>query len=242
MNWSWILPPSASTFAPEIDRMYYIILVITGAVFVLTEVLLLWFVFRYRHREGRKAEYIHGNVTAEVIWTAVPFFIVIWIALASRGVWASIKDPANIPANALDVRVAAKQFEWNVSYAGADGALGTADDFTTRNRLEVPVGRPIRVLLTAEDVIHSFWLREHRVKQDAVPGMEIQVWFEATETGEYPIGCAELCGTGHTRMRGTLVVHTPESYQQWLNERTAPPAQPAAAPAQPAAPATPPQP
>jgi cytochrome c oxidase subunit 2 len=238
MNWSWILPPSASTFAPQIDRMYYAILVITGAVFFLTEFLLLWFVFRYRHREGRKAEYIHGNVAAEVIWTAVPFVIVIWIALASRGVWASIKDPNNIPANALEVRVAAKQFEWNVSYPGPDGTLDTPDDFTTRNRLEVPVGRPINVFLTSEDVIHSFWLRELRVKQDAVPGMEIQVWFEATEAGEYPIGCAELCGTGHTRMRGTLIVHSEADYQRWLSERTAAaaPAQPAAPPAQPVQP------
>jgi cytochrome c oxidase subunit 2 len=217
-----MLPASASTFAPQIDRMYYIILVITGAVFVLTEVLLLWFVFRYRHKEGRKAEYIHGNVAAEVIWTAVPFVIVIWIALASRGVWASIKDPANIPANAMEVMVAAKQFEWNVTYPGPDNVLGTAYDHTSRNRLEIPVDRPVNVRLTSDDVIHSFWLRELRVKQDAVPGMEIQVWFEATEAGEYPIGCAELCGTGHTRMRGTLIVHEADSYQRWLSQQSAP--------------------
>ena len=238
MNWSWLLPGgAASTFAPQIDRMYYVILIITGAVFLLTEALLLWFVIRYRHKEGRKAEYIHGNVAAEVIWTAVPFVIVIWIALASRGVWASIKDPANIPADAMEVGVAAKQFEWNVSYPGADGVLGSPDDFVTRNRLEVPVGRPIQVHLTAEDVIHSFWIRDMRLKQDAVPGMEIQVWFEATEAGEYPIGCAELCGTGHTRMRGTLIVHSEDDYQRWLSERTAPPAAPPAQPAQPAPPA-----
>ena len=91
MNWSWILPESASTYAPAIDRMYYVILFITGAVFLITEATLLWFLIKYRHREGRKAEYIHGNVTAEVIWTAVPFVIVVGIALASRGAWASIK-------------------------------------------------------------------------------------------------------------------------------------------------------
>ena len=107
------------------------------------------------------------------------------------------------------------------------------------HRLEVPAGRPIRVLLTSEDVIHSFWLREHRVKQDAVPGMEIQVWFEATEPGEYPIGCAELCGTGYTRMRGTLIVHSAESYQQWLSQQTAPPAPPAQQQVQPAQPPQP---
>jgi cytochrome c oxidase subunit II len=219
MTWSWILPGSASTFAPEIDRMYYAILIITGVVFFLTELLLLWFVFRYRHREGRRAEYIHGNVAAEVVWTVVPFVIVIWIALASRGVWASIKDPANIPANAMEVAVLASQFEWTITYPGPDGILGTGDDFSSRNRMEIPVDRPVKVLLTADDVIHSFWIRELRVKQDAVPGMEILVWFEATETGEYAIGCAELCGTGHTRMRGTLIVHDSDSYQQWLSEQ-----------------------
>jgi cytochrome c oxidase subunit 2 len=226
MNWSWLLPPNYSTFGPQIDRMYYVILIVTGVVFAITEALLLWFVFRYRHREGHKAEYIHGNVSAEVVWTAVPFVIVMWIGLASRGVWASIKDPENIPSDALAVRVTAKQFEWNVTYPGNDGQLGNADDFVVRNRLDVPVNRPIRVILSAEDVIHSFFIPDMRVKQDAVPGMEIMVWFQALESGEYPIGCAELCGVGHTRMRGTLVVHEPADYQTWLSSRRTPPTVP----------------
>ena len=221
MNWSWILPPSASTYAPAIDRMYYVILVITGVTFVLTEVTLIWFLFKYRHREGRKAEYIHGNVTAEVIWTAVPFVIVVGIGLASRGVWASIKDPSTFPTDAMELRVLATQFEWHVTYPGVDGQIGTGDDFTVRNRMDVPVNRPVRVTLTSDDVIHSFWLRELRVKQDAVPGMEIPIWFQATETGEFPIGCAELCGTGHTRMRGTLTVHDAAGYESWLDQQQA---------------------
>jgi cytochrome c oxidase subunit 2 len=231
MNWSWMLPAAFSSYAPQIDRMYYIILVITGVVFVITEVLLLAFVFVYRHREGHKAEYIHGNVAAEVIWTAIPFVIVMWIGLASRSVWASIKDPVNIPAGALEVVVTAKQFEWNVTYGGADGVLRNTDDFVVRNRLDVPVNRPIKIYLNSEDVIHSFFLPEMRVKQDAVPGMEIQVWFEALQAGEYTIGCAELCGTGHTRMRGTLVVHEAADYQAWLTSRTTPAAPAGGAPA-----------
>ena len=220
MNWSWILPAgAASIHAPVIDRMYYIILFITGAVFVVTEVLLIWFLIKYRHREGRKAEYIHGNVTAEIVWTIVPFVIVMGIGIASTGAWAAIKDPDNIPADAMEVRIMAKQFEWNVSYPGADGQLDTGDDFTVRNRLDVPVNRPIRVILSSEEVIHSFWIRDLRVKQDAVPGMEIMVWFQATATGEYTIGCAELCGTGHTRMRGTLTVHDADSYQSWVADQ-----------------------
>src|SRR5689334_226260 len=141
-NWSWLLDESASTVGPQIDRLYYIILVITGIVFVATEALLIYFLFKYRHREGRKAEYIHGNTKAEIIWTAVPALIVLSIALMSRGLWAEIKDPENVPDNALAVMLTAKQFEWNLTYAGPDGELGTGDDFTVRNRLDIPIDRP----------------------------------------------------------------------------------------------------
>ena len=221
MDWSWMMPESFSTFGPEIDRMYYVILIITGIVFVVTEVLLVWFLWKYRHREGRKAAYIHGNMTAEIVWTAIPFVIVLAIALVSRGVWADVKDPASFPDSAFEVRLMAKQFEWNAVYPGPDGRLDTADDFTVRNRLSVPVDEPVRITLVAEDVIHSFFLPDMRVKQDAVPGMEIPVWFEATETGEYPIGCAELCGLGHTRMRGTLTVRTADDLRAWMAEQIA---------------------
>ncbi|MGD2071305.1 MAG: cytochrome c oxidase subunit II [Gemmatimonadota bacterium] len=221
MNWSWLLPPAASTFAPDIDRMYYVILAITGVVFFVTEILLVWFLVRYRHREGRKAEYVHGNTTAEIVWTAVPFVIVLGIALASRGVWAEIKDPASVPPDAMEVLITAKQFEWNTTYPGADGVLETADDHTARNSLDIPVHRPVRVTLRSEDVIHSFFLPAMRVKQDVVPGMQNFVWFEATETGEFTIGCAELCGIGHTRMRGQLTVHTEDDYRRWLAEEQA---------------------
>jgi cytochrome c oxidase subunit 2 len=219
MNWSWLMPESASTFGPDIDRMYYVILVITGIVFVVTEVLLVWFLIRYRHKEGRKAEYIHGNVKAEIVWTAIPFVIVLGIALASRGLWAEIRDPDSMPTDAVEVHVTAKQFEWNATYAGADEAFGTGDDVTVRNRMSVPVDRPVRVTLQSEDVIHSFFLPDMRVKQDAVPGMEIPVWFEATRTGDYTIGCAELCGIGHTRMRGTLTVLGPDDFRSWLADQ-----------------------
>jgi cytochrome c oxidase subunit 2 len=213
---------SASTFGPTIDRLYFVILIITGIVFFATEGALIWFLIKYRHREGRKAEYIHGNTRAEIVWTVIPFVIVLAIALASRGVWAQVKDPQNVPANSITVLVTAKQFEWNVTYPGPDGEISTGDDFTVRNRLDVPVDRPTHVMLHAEDVIHSFFLPEFRVKQDAVPGMEMTVWFEPTRTGEFTIGCAELCGIGHTRMRGTLTVHSAADYQTWVNDQIQP--------------------
>lgn len=216
-DWSWILDQSASTFGPRIDQLYYWILAITGIVFFGTEICLIWFLFKYRHREGRRAAYTHGNTNVEIVWTVIPALIVLSIALASRSLWAEAKDPEEIPADAMQVLVTAKQFEWNVTYPGPDGELGTGDDLKSRNRLDVPVDRPTNVKLHAEDVIHSFFLPDMRLKQDAVPGMETHLWFQPTRAGEFPIGCAELCGLGHSRMRGTLVVHTAADYQTWMN-------------------------
>ena len=218
MNWS--LPESVSTFGAEIDSIYYLILAITGVIFFAVEALLVYFIIRYRHKEGRKAAFIHGNARAEVIWTVIPFLILVFLAFKSREVWVAVKDPARFPADALELRVAAKQFEWNVTYPGPDGRLDTGDDFVRRGQLRIPVNRPVRVTLTAEDVIHSFFLPEFRVKQDAVPGMEIPVWFEATRTGEFVLGCAELCGLGHYRMKGTVTVHTAEEFDAWQREQS----------------------
>ena len=219
---NWLLPESVSTFGAEIDRLYYIILWITGIIFVITQVALVYFLFKYRHREGHRAEYIQGSTKAEVIWTVIPFIIVLGLAFMSRGVWADIRDPDRIPPGAMKIWVTAKQFEWNVTYSGPDGELGTADDFVKRNTFHVPVDRPIHVALRAEDVIHSFFLPDLRVKQDAVPGMEIPVWFEAMETGEYVLACAELCGLGHYRMKGKMVVLSQEEFQQWERNESAP--------------------
>ncbi|MDT8341194.1 MAG: cytochrome c oxidase subunit II [Longimicrobiales bacterium] len=211
---SWLLPESFSTFGQEIDRLYYVILWITGIVFVLTEGLLVLFLFRYRHREGGKAEHSHGNTTLEMLWTAGTAVLVLGLAVASTSVWHHVKR--NVPEGALEVIVTAKQFEWTVTYPGADGLVGTDDDFNQRNTLNAPTARPILIHLRSEDVIHSFFIPEMRVKQDALPGRSIRVWFEATEPGEYVIGCAELCGLGHYRMQGRLTVHATDAYQDWL--------------------------
>ncbi len=217
MNWQ--LPENVATFGGEADSLYTIILAITAIVFVLVEVALVVFVVRYRHREGRRAAYIHGNTSAEVIWTLIPLVIVLFLAFRSGNAWTRLKAVGEKPEGALELRIAAKQFEWNVTYPGADGRLGTSDDFVKRNQLHIPVGRPVWVTLTAEDVIHSFFLPHFRVKQDAVPGMEIPVWFEATHVGEFVLGCAELCGTGHTRMMGSVTVHEADAFEQWQKEQ-----------------------
>ncbi len=218
---SWILPPSASTFAGDIDFLYYVILVITGIAFVVVEVGLVVFAIKYRARPGRKAQYIEGSTRAEIVWTTVPAVTLVIIGLMSGGVWNHIKGRNSVPPNAIPYGVHVKQFEWNFTYRGPDGQLGTGDDFTLRNQLHIPVNQPVELRLIAEDVIHSFFVPAFRVKQDAVPGMDIEVWFEATEVGEYEIACAELCGLGHYRMRATVMVHSAEDYQQWLSDRTA---------------------
>lgn len=220
MNWSWLLPEPVSTFGAGIDYIYYVILAITGVIFLIVEVALVVFVIRYRHREGRQAAYTHGHVKTEVVWTLVPFVLVLVIAFMSMNVWleAKVVERTHVAEDALPMRVIAKQFEWNVVYPGPDEQLDTEDDFVKRNQLHLPVGRAVRVELMSEDVIHSFFLPDFRVKQDAVPGMSIPVWFEATTPGQYEIACAELCGLGHYRMRGMVTVHEPEAYEQWVRE------------------------
>lgn len=218
---SWWLPPAASTFAGEIDGMFTLILVITGIAFVIVEAGLLWFVVQYRSRPGRKAHYTHGSTKAEVVWTAVPAVTVVFLGILSNGVWVKIKGRDSAPPGATEIAVAAKQFEWNITYAGADGRLGTDDDFRVRNQLHLVVDRPVKLLLTAEDVIHSFFVPEFRIKQDAVPGMPIDVWFQPTQTGQFELACAELCGHGHYSMGASVYVHTQPEYDAWAAERAA---------------------
>lgn len=216
---NWLLDPSVSTFGPDIDRLYYIILVITGIVFVVTEALLIYFLIRYRKRDGHRAEYVHGSTRAEVIWTAVPFVIVLALGLMSKPIWDQVKDPTMFPEDAYEIRLMARQFEWESHYAGADGDFDAEDAFTVLNRVHVPVNRPVILHLESEDVIHSLFVPRFRVKQDAIPGRSIPVWFEVTETGDYELGCAELCGTGHTQMQGTVTVHSEADFEAWMADR-----------------------
>jgi cytochrome c oxidase subunit 2 len=202
---------------------------ITGVVFVIVEAMLLIFLWKYRHREGRVATYTHGNNRLEVIWTIIPALICVTLALLSRRMWEEIKE--HMPQDAVHVQVTGEQFAWNFRYPGADGKFNTPDDLVTLNQLHFPVGKPVIVELTSKDVIHSFFLPEFRVKQDAVPGMKTHIWFEGTKVGHWEIACAELCGLGHYRMKGFVTVDTADDYQKWMVEQAASQAaeQPAAA-------------
>jgi cytochrome c oxidase subunit II len=216
----WLrLPERASTYAGKIDGLFNLILWITGVIFIAVELLLLFFLFRYRHRDGRVPKYTHGSNRLEVIWTIVPAVICVVLALLSRRVWADIK--LNMPPGAMPIEVMGEQFAWNIRYPGPDGKLETPDDVVSLNQMHIPVGRPVVVTLRSKDVIHSFFLPEFRVKQDAVPGMRTRIWFEATRVGNWEIACAELCGLGHYRMKGFLTVETPESFERWLAQEAA---------------------
>lgn len=222
LDWmDWTLPVNLSLHRGGIDDMYYIILVVTGLAFVLVEAGILWFLFRYRSREGHQALYTHGDNRLEIIWTAIPAIVVVLIGLGSGGLWASIKSPESHPEDALTIDVRAKQFEWHFDYPGADGEPGTEDDFSLRNDLHLPAERPVVVRLTSEDVIHSFSIPELRVKQDVVPGMTTETWFEVSEPAELELGCAELCGLGHYRMKAGVTIHPADEFRAWMDERSA---------------------
>jgi cytochrome c oxidase subunit 2 len=210
------LPEDVSTFGREIDSLFYLIYYITAVTFILVTVLMVVFLIMYRRKEGRRAVYSHGNTTLEIIWTIIPAAILIVLSFMSVSTWAKVKRHA--PESDFELQVAAKQFNWEVVYPGPDGKLNTEDDVKFDNDLHVPVNKVVRVHLTSKDVIHSFFLPNLRLKQDAVPGRTILVWFEATKPGKYELPCAELCGFGHSGMKGWLYVHTPEEYAKWAGE------------------------
>jgi cytochrome c oxidase subunit II len=213
------LPEDVSTFGREIDSLFYLIYYITAATFILVTVLMVVFLVMYRQREGRRAIYSHGNTTLEIVWTIIPAAILIVLSFMSVSTWAKVKR--NAPESDFELQVTAKQFNWEVVYPGADSKFGTPDDVKFDNDLHVPVNKVVRVHLQSSDVIHSFFLPNLRLKQDAVPGRSILVWFEATKPGKYELPCAELCGFGHSGMKGWLFVHTPEEYQKWAAEHLA---------------------
>ena len=215
------LPESASTIGPKVDQLYWAIVWITGFFFFLVQGGLLLFVLKYRLRPGRKAAYGHGNTALEIIWTVIPAVILLALTIASQRVWAEIRFPSQRPALAQEVEILAEQFAWNIRYPGPDRTFDTEDDVASLNQLHLPVGEPILLKIRSKDVIHSFFVAEFRIKQDAVPGLPTEVWLEVTRPGEFEIRCAELCGLGHYRMRGFVTAESPEAFQAWLQEAKA---------------------
>jgi cytochrome c oxidase subunit 2 len=201
-----------------IDHLFYFILWLTGVVFVITECVMFWFLWRYEgHANRDPVKFSHGSHSLEVVWTILPAATLLFIAIYQMNAWADAKmrKPKIVPT----VEVTGRQFEWRLRYPGKDNVLGTRDDVFLVNDLHLPVNEEILVELKSMDVLHSFFLLNLRVKQDAVPGMKIPVWFRGTEVGNYDLVCAELCGWGHYKMKGRLTLESRAEFDEWLDEK-----------------------
>ena len=267
----WWLPKDVSTFGGGIDALYYLILAITGFFFILTEAILVIALWRFAGQAGRKSKYQHGNHTLEVVWTVVPGVVLLVLAVVQINVWAQVKFRKNMPAPdavTQQMEVTARQWEWRVRYPSSArmqaweknpqlaqdfGSSPHEDDLHMVNEIHVWKGTPdkdakVLVHLKTQDVIHSFFLPNARLKQDALPGKTIPVWFAVTEhnsefdpnlkrwveIGGYEKGkprrpdmiwelaCAEFCGTRHSMMRGKLYVHKDKAdFLAWLKQAEA---------------------
>lgn len=214
------LPENISTYGQGVDNLFNAIYYITLIVLILVMATLIVFLIKYRHQEGKRATYIEGSTTLEIVWTAVTTVIVFVLAMFSYPQWNKIKSPAQFPENPdVVVQVSGKQFNWDMTYPGPDDEFETDDDLTLENELHVPINAVVHIRLTSQDVIHSFFVPQLRLKQDALPNRFINVWFEANKAGRYEIPCAELCGFGHSEMRGYLNVHEQTDYDTWVQER-----------------------
>lgn len=237
-NYGWWLPIQASTYAAKIDHSLMILHVAMLAVFVLWAVYMVFCLFRYRQKMNPKADYHFTHNLAALTPDVVILVFEIWlIFLVGVPIWAHIREDLPKPEAATEMNVVAEQFAWSFHYPGADGKFGKADvklvsagnplgldpgdpdgadDIVSVNECAVPLGKPILIHLSAKDVIHSFFVPEFRIKQDAVPGMKIKVWVEPNQTGQFEVSCAQLCGAAHYRMRADLFVKTPEEYEKWV--------------------------
>jgi cytochrome c oxidase subunit 2 len=211
-----LLPEQASTFAADVDRVFYVIYYITFFIFLLVTFLLVFFAIKYRAKPGQRAIYSHGNNVLELVWTAVPSAVFIILFLISASTWANIKIFK--PKGDVEVRLIARQFSWEFQHPGPDGKFDSDDDVHVDSELHVPVNKIVTVHLHGTDVIHSFFVPVLRLKQDVVPGREIITWFQATKTGRFEIPCAELCGPGHSGMKGWLNVLSEDDYHTWAVE------------------------
>jgi cytochrome c oxidase subunit 2 len=209
------LPRDVSEHGHEIDHLWNFILILTGLVFVATEVVLFWFIWRYDAASNRDpVKFMHGSHNLEVVWTILPASTLLFIAIYQMNAWADVK--IRKPDMPPTVEVMARQFEWRLRWPGPDGKFNTPDDIHHVNDLHIPVDEEILVSLKSMDVLHDFFLPNLRIKQDAVPGMVIPVWFRATDQGQFDLVCAELCGWGHYKMKGRLTIESRSDYDAWL--------------------------
>ncbi|MBI3492002.1 MAG: hypothetical protein HY047_09510 [Acidobacteria bacterium] len=235
------LPIQASTHAGEIDQMISLVHWLMVVLFAGLGAFFLFVLVRFRKGANPKASYAGAKGKfAKATEIAVGIIEIVLLVFYAIPAWATRVRQFPAESQAVVVRVVGEQFSWNVHYPGPDGKFGRTDialvsadnplgldrrdpdakdDITTINQLNLPVDRPVLVHLSSKDVIHSFSLYEMRVKQDAIPGMQIPVWFIPNRIGAYEIACSQLCGLGHFRMRGFITVQSGADFQKWTDDQ-----------------------
>ena len=206
-----LLPALAATRATEVDRLFRMLVGIATVIFLIVEGGLVYAVLRFRRRKGDEAEGVayHGNNALELVWTLIPAILVVVVGFSSYRSLARIERPDQNP---MVVEVVGRQFTWLFRYP---------QEGLTTSELHVPLGQPVRLELTSEDVIHSFWVPNFLAKRDATPGRVSELLFTASQLGSFPIRCAELCGAGHAIMTSQVVVHTPDDFEAWMAAQVA---------------------
>ena len=238
----WWFPPSITAEGHEFDAQFARTLLITGIVFIAAQLGLALAVFRFRE-QGKAVHYFEGHNGMEILWTLATLVLFVGLGLYAEKAWASVHFIGAEPG-ALPIEVTAQQFAWNFRYAGPDGVFGRTkpelvsastgnqvgidptdpfgkDDIVSPGELAVPAGREVDLTLKSLDVTHSFYVRELRLKQDAVPGMQIHLHFKADDPGTYELNCAELCGLGHYKMHATLKVLSEPDFEKWMQQQIA---------------------
>jgi cytochrome c oxidase subunit 2 len=236
-----MFPVQASTHAAEVDQMTVLVHWLMLVLFIGWGLFFLFVLFRFNKRANPVANYTgaKGKISKglEVAVAVIEVLLLVFYAIPA---WAKRVKAFPSESEAVVVRVVAEQFAWNIHYPGPDGKFGRTsislisadnplgldrrdpdakDDITTINQLNLPIDRPVLVHLSSKDVIHSFGLYEMRVKQDAIPGMSIPVWFIPNRAGEYEIACSQLCGLGHFRMRGFITIQSAADYKKWYDDQ-----------------------
>ncbi|MBU0581997.1 MAG: cytochrome c oxidase subunit II [Alphaproteobacteria bacterium] len=233
----WWWTPIASNWG-YIDQTLIVTFWITGAVFAAVVLFMAYCVFRFRHKDGQRADYEPENRKLETWLTVITAIGVAAMLVPGLFVWNQF---VQVPDDATEVEVVGQQWQWSFRLPGADGKLGKSetrlvsadnplglipddpngqDDVVVEAAdLHLPVGKPVKMLLRSIDVLHDFYVPEFRAKMDMIPGSVTYFWFTPTRTGTFQVLCAELCGQGHAYMRGGVMVDTEEDYVAWLGEQ-----------------------
>jgi cytochrome c oxidase subunit 2 len=203
-----LFPPEASKFAPEMDALFFFIVLVSLVGFVIVLLLLVVFSVLYNKKRHPVATQVEGSALLETTWTLIPLGLFMVLFAWGAILYFRIFTP---PANAMNIYVVGKQWMWKAEHPGGQHEI---------NALHVPTGRAIQLTLISQDVFHSFSVPAFRIKREAIPGRYTTVWFEATKPGTYHLFCTQYCGSNHSRMDGDVVVQSPEDYRKWLATST----------------------